>query len=143
MKNLLLTFLFSFSFLAIGTGQITFGAGVTYLNDIGLQARANVPVSNLTLIPKFNYYFADGVTSIAFDADLALDVATIADENPLYVFAGPKLWRVSFNGNSNSEIGLNLGAGTRFSNIYVEAGYTLLFCDNCDGEIGFSAGYMF
>ena len=143
MKNLLLTFLFCFSFLAIGTSQVTFGGGITYLDDIGLQARANVPVSNLTLIPKFNYYFVDLITAMKFDADLAFNVAELSGENPVYAFAGPSLYRVSGFGSSNSEIGLNVGAGANFSNIYVEAFYAILFCDGCSSDIGFSAGYMF
>jgi len=143
MKNLLLTFLFCFSFLAIGTSQVSFGVGGSYWNDFGVQARADVQMDKFDIIPKFTYYFVDGATNFAIDGDVAFNVATIADENPLYVFGGPSLWRVSNDFFSSTELGLNFGAGTRFSNIYAEVKYGFLLCDGCDGDIGFAAGYMF
>lgn len=142
MKNLLLTFIFCFSFLAVGTSQVSFGGGVAYQDDFGVQARAAIDMESFTIIPKFTYYFVDIVTLLVFDADVAFNVAEI-DENPVYLFAGPSLNRVSGFGSSSSEIGLNLGAGARFSNLYVEAKYALLFCDGCGGDIGVAAGYMF
>jgi len=138
MKNLLLTFLFCFSFLAIGTSQASFGAGVAYYNDFGVQGRANIEMDKLTIIPKFTYYFVDPGSAWVIDGDLAYDVAMI-DENPVYAFAGPSFWK--FTGTS--EFGINIGVGARFSNIYAELRWSKILCDFCGDDIGFAAGYMF
>ena len=143
MKNLLLTFIFCFSFLAIGTSQISFGAGASYWNDFGIQARANVEMEKFDLIPKATYYLVDGATNLAFDVDAAFDVATVGDDTPIYAFGGPSLWRISNDFFSSTELGLNFGAGARLTNLYVEIKYGFLLCDGCSGDIGFAAGYMF
>jgi hypothetical protein len=143
MKNFLLIIAFSFCFLVAGTSQVSFGAGATYWGDFGVQARASIEMEKLNLIPKFSYYFVDNVTQMAFDVDAAFDIATISDQNPLYVFGGPSLYRLSASGFSNSELGLNFGVGTQISNLYIEAKYGFLLCDGCSGDIGFAAGYMF
>lgn len=143
MKNLLFTFIFCFSFLAVGSSQNGFGGGITYLNDLGLQARASVALETIRIIPKASYYFVDGSTLMSFDLDAAYQLVEIADENPIYLFAGPTLLRRSTNGFSSSNFGLNVGAGAQISHIYGEIRYSLFFCDNCNGEIGFAAGYMF
>jgi len=143
MKNLLLTTALFFCFLIVGNTQVSFGVGASYWGDFGVQARANIDMEKFDIIPKFTYYFADGLTVIAFDADVAFDVANIGDDTPIYVFGGPSLYRASASGFSNSELGINAGAGARFSNIYVEAKYGFLLCDGCSGDIGFAAGYMF
>ncbi len=143
MKNLLLTFIFCFSFLAIGTSQVSFGAGATYWGEFGVQARADIDMESFSIIPKASYYFVDGATNLVFDADLAFNVATIGDDMPLYVFGGPSLNRISSDFFSATELGLNFGAGVNISNLYVEAKYGFLLCDGCSGDIGVAAGYMF
>lgn len=148
MKNLLLTTALFFCFLIVGNSQVSFGVGASYWNDFGVQARANIEMASFDIIPKFTYYFTDGATVMALDADVAFDVANIGDDTPIYAFAGPSLRRFSadlgaFGSVSSTDLGINIGAGARFSNIYVEAKYGFLLCDGCGGDIGFAAGYMF
>ena len=133
----------TFGISSVGMSQINLGVGATYINDLGVQVRADIPMESFTLIPKASYFFVDNVTVLKFDADLAFNIGRIGDENPIYVFGGPTLFRTSANGNSNSDIGINAGAGARFSNLYIEAFYSIFFCDNCSSELGFAAGYMF
>ena len=143
MKNALLITLFIFCFASLATSQVRFGAGVTYLNDLGVQARANIDMENYDLIPKFSYYIIDNATSISLELDAAYSIVTIDDEIPIYVFGGPALYRFSSNGFSNSDFGFTIGAGVEISRFYGEFKYANLFCDNCDGQTGFAVGYMF
>lgn len=143
MKNLILTFLLSFTFLAVGTSQISFGAGASYWGEFGVQARANIDMESFDIIPKATYYFVDGVTNLVFDADLAFNVATVGDDIPVYAFAGPSINRLSNDFISATELGINAGIGARLTNLYIEVKYGFLLCDGCDGDIGFAAGYMF
>ena len=110
---------------------------------MGVQARAEIQLESFNLIPKFSYYIVDDVTSLSFEVDAAYNIITIADEHPIYIFAGPSIYRSSFSGFSNTELGINAGVGARFSNIYVEVKYGFLLCDDCGGDIGVAAGYMF
>ena len=143
MKNILLTIVLVICFIAMGNSQVRFGAGVTYLNEVGVQARSVIGLENFDLIPKFSYYIVDDVTSISFEVDAGYTILTVADEHPIYVFGGPALYRSSRNGVSNSDFGFTIGAGVEISRIYGELKYANLFCDNCDGQIGFAVGYMF
>lgn len=143
MKRSIFTVLFSVFCISVGTSQISFGAGVTYLDEVGIQARSVIELEDFDVIPKFSYYIVDDATSISFELDAAYTLLTIADETPIYVFGGPALYRFSRNSFSDSNLGVTLGAGTEISQFYGELKYTNLFCDNCDGQIGFAVGYMF
>jgi len=144
MKKTLLFFSVCICFATISFSQVTFGAGGTYVNDLGVQARANLDVSDdLGLIPSFSYYFADIGTVFSVDANLTYDVAVIADEIPVYALAGLDWSSFSYNGISNSHIGINLGGGTNIGSIYGEIFYRVLFCDGCGGDIGLNVGYNF
>ncbi len=140
MKKFLLLFVVGFCFATTSFGQVSFGVGGTYVNDLGIQARANLNVSDdLGLIPSFSYYFTDIGTQISIDANLSYNVATIGNDIPIYALGGLDWTRFSNNGLSNSEIGINLGGGINIGNIYAEIFYRSLF----GGDIGINVGYMF
>lgn len=146
MKKTLLFFSLCFCFATLSFGQVSFGVGGTYVNDFGVQARAGLDLTeDIGLIPSFSYYFVDGATTFGIDANLTYDVATVGDDMPIYALAGLDWTRVSVSDIdfSDSNFGLNLGAGTNISSVYAEVFYRLFFCDGCDGEIGFNVGYMF
>ena len=126
-----------------GSSQVTFGAGVTYLNEVGLQGRSVIQLEKFNLIPKASYYIVDDTNSYSFELDAAYNLIMFGDDNPIYLFSGTSLYRRSKSGSSNSDFGLNFGVGLEVSQIYGELKYTVLFCDNCNGQIGFAAGYMF
>ncbi|MFT6336006.1 MAG: hypothetical protein ACI86M_002865 [Saprospiraceae bacterium] len=144
MKNTIYTLL---CFLFISTalsGQIGFGIGATFLNKLGVQARADISlISTFDVEPKFSYYFVDDATSLSFDIDATFDLISFGENNPFYVLAGPALYRFSSNGNSNSDLGFNLGAGLGLANLRFELKYTTIFCDNCNGQVGGNVAYMF
>lgn len=141
LKNILLITLLTFCFLGIGKAQ-GFGVGLTYLNDFGVQARSVIEVENFKLIPKASYYFANN-SSLSLEIDAAHDFITVADEIPIYLFAGPILFRSNLGGVSDSRLGFNLGAGVEISQIYGEFKYSFVFCEGCGGGIGLAGGYMF
>ena len=146
MKKTLLLFAVCFSFATISFGQVSFGVGGTYVNDFGAQVRANFDATEtIGVIPSFSYYFVDGATSMSIDANLTYDITTVGDDMPIYALGGLDWTSVSIDGfdGSNSEIGINVGAGTNVGNIYGEVFYRALFCDGCGGDIGLNVGYMF
>jgi len=143
IKHILLVTAMFFCFISLGKSQVSFGVGATYLEDLGLQVRSNIPLDQFDLMPKVSYYFVDNATSLSFELDAAYDFLTLGDENPLYLFTGPALYRFSANGSSDNTFGINLGAGLQISQIYAEIRYSTLFYSNVTGQIGFAAGYMF
>lgn len=143
VKNIFLVIILSFCFMTNGNSQVAFGGGVTYLNEVGIQTRSVIQLEKFNLIPKVSYYIVDDINSYSFELDAAYNLILFGDHNPLYLFSGLAWYRSSKSGVSNSDIGFNFGAGLQVSQIYGELKYTVLFCDNCNGQIGFSAGYMF
>lgn len=144
MKRIQLTVLAVIAFASVSFAQVNLGVGATYLDDFGVQARAKLAASdNLGLIPQFSYYFTDGFTAISVDANLTYDIAVVAEEIPIYALGGLDWTRVSNDGFSNSEIGINLGGGTNIGSIYAEIFYRAFFCDGCSGDLGLNLGYMF
>lgn len=145
MKKLLIFSFFSLCLSFSSIAQTKFGVGGTYVNDIGVQARASLGLSDgIGVIPSFSYYFTDLVTVWSIDANLTYNVATIGDDLPIYALGGLDYTTSSFSGTSNSEIGINLGGGLDItSNIYAELFYRRFFCDGCGGDLGVNAGYYF
>ncbi|MBT8232155.1 MAG: hypothetical protein HKO66_05885 [Saprospiraceae bacterium] len=145
MKKLLLFSFFSLCLAFTSMAQTKFGAGATYYSDFGVQGRANLDLSDgIGLIPSFNYYFTEIGTSFSIDANATYDITVVGDDLPIYGFGGLGYYSFSFGGESSSEIGLNLGAGTEVGgNIYIEIGWKKFFCDFCGDDIGFAAGYYF
>lgn len=145
MKKLLIFSFFSLCLSFTSIAQTKFGAGATYYNDLGVQARANLGLSDgIGVIPSFSYYFTEFFTVWSLDANLTYDVAVIGDDLPIYALGGLDYTTISANGQSDSNLGINLGGGIDItSNIYGEIFYRAAFCDNCGGDIGINAGYYF
>ena len=143
IKKILIALTLILSIQGVGNSQTGFGAGITYLNELGVQARYGIAFDNFNFIPKFTYYIVDDVTSLSLELDAAYDLVTIGDDIPVYVFGGPAIYRSSANGFTNTDLAVTIGAGTVISRFYGEFKYGNLFCDNCDGQMGFAVGYMF
>jgi len=142
MKNIILTVTLIISTISTASSQFSFGAGLNYYQDLGVSVRASTNVANLNLVPKFTYFFVEGATVTSFDLDANFDIVSIKD-NPISLFVGPALYRVSSNGDADSRLGINGGVALRVSQYYGEIRYTGIFCEDCGGEIGFAAGYYF
>ncbi|MFT4534766.1 MAG: hypothetical protein ACJA1A_000306 [Saprospiraceae bacterium] len=144
MKKIIYTLLCFALFSTIVSGQLEFGIGATYLNNLGVQVRADIPlIDGFDVEPKVSYYFVDNATVLSFDADATYDLINFGDSNPFYLLVGPTLYRTSTSGFSDSNLGFNLGAGLGISNLVFEIKYTTLFCDNCNGQVGGNVAYMF
>lgn len=147
MKKQFILLVVGLCMATVSFGQTKFGLGATYVDDFGVQARASISLGeSLGVIPSFSYYFpGSGITAYSIDVNLTYGIADLGDGMPLYILAGLDRSTVSVDGfGSNSEIGLNVGAGLDVtSSIYLELFYRKFFCDNCGGEIGFNAGYYF
>lgn len=143
MKKVFLTLVFVVSFIAISFSQLSFGLGASYHENVGVQARSRIDVGNFDLIPKATFYLVDGATSYSFDVDAAYNIVTFSDEHPLYVFGGLAYYRQTINDIGDGDIGFNIGVGLEVKHIYGEIKYTNIFCEGCDGQVGFAAGYMF
>ena len=144
MKKHILLFSLCCCFASVSFGQVNFGVGGTYVNDLGVQARANLDVSEtLGLIPSFSYYFTEIGSAFSIDGNLTYNVAEIGDGIPIYALGGLDYSVFSFGGNSDGNIGINLGAGTNVSSIYGEIFFRKLFCDICGSDIGINVGYSF
>ena len=66
MKNIILSMLIVFGAIGTGNSQVTFGAGITYLEEVGVQVRSDIELENYSIIPKFSYYIVDDETSLSF-----------------------------------------------------------------------------
>jgi len=145
MKKYLLLLLFVPLFSFVAVAQTTFGVGAAWQEnvDFGVEARAKLPLGEtFDIIPSFNYWFTDG-TVISLDAVLAYDVATVSNL-PIYALGGLDWTRASLGGFSNSELGINLGAGTIVGgNIYIEPRWTKFLCDGCGSSLSIHGGYYF
>ena len=144
MKKIIFSLLcFSF-FATVATGQIKLGLGATYLNNLGVQVRADLPlIDGFDVEPKLSYYFVDNATSLSLDVDATYDLIHFGEDNPLYLLLGPTLYRISSNGLTDSDLGFNIGAGLGISHIYVELKYTTVFGDGNGGQVGGNIAYMF
>lgn len=144
MKKLIFTVLCFTFFATVASSQIKLGLGATYLDNLGIQVRADLPlIEGFDVEPKLSYYFVDNATSISLDVDATYNLIHFGEDNPLYVLAGPTLYRISSNGLSDSNIGFNLGAGLGIEHIYFEVKYTTIFLEGSNGQIGFNLAYMF
>lgn len=70
-------------------------------------------VDKLDFAPTFNYYFIDGCTNFAIEADFKYNFNVCNNLN-VYPLAGPVLSYVSAGGFSDTDFGFDLGAGLSY-----------------------------
>lgn len=91
-----------------------FGPRLSYNFDakaVGIGAQLGVPIaSHLEFYPSIDIFFPSAGSLLGLNADLKYRVGR-ADVSWLYLGTGLNIARSSFNGNSNSDAGLNLFAG--------------------------------
>ncbi len=141
MKKQLTLFALLFS-ATFAFGQTQFGAGISYWDNFGVQGRAilDLDIENIDIVPSASLYFFDGGTALALDGDVTYEITEISDGIPLYGKGGLNFTRVSGNGSSDTELGLNLGAGVRFSgSFYGELQYRTTY----NGDLVLNVGYYF
>ncbi|MEQ8475038.1 hypothetical protein [Fulvivirga sp.] len=98
--------------------QTRLGGGLSYGTDVeelGLNLNGEFFLkSNLALSPEFNYFFIDGPGSfwtINADGHFYFNRSSQAS---FYGLGGINLATAGFDGNTDTELGVNLGAGANF-----------------------------
>ena len=138
--------------LAPARAQASFSPLVGYDIDaegftIGLAAELGTTIGALPLAPSIRpsieYIFADSdVTYVRGDVDLIGRFSPSPGVQP-YVKLGPTIEYVSVDvlgsSSSNTEVGLNLGAGAEFNRLFVEGAFGL----GDISELRVRAGYRF
>ncbi len=124
-------------------GQTQFGAGISYFNDIGLQGRAKIGITEkINALPAVTLYLGSP-TVIALDLIASYDVAQV-EEFPIYATGGVSISRFSVLGTSFTSEALSLGAGTVFNeNIYAELRFLFGLGDGGGSDLGINVGYYF
>lgn len=148
MKRIILLVFFIVSVAYMGQSQVSFGTGAVFNtvfdNTFGVQVRADIPVAEtLSVAPKFTYFLISDITTLKFDANVHVNVATVGDGIDIYGLAGPNLLFLSGFGQSDSEFGVELGGGVKVDRFYGEFRYWKILCEDCVSEIEFGAGIYF
>ncbi|SKB97818.1 outer membrane beta-barrel protein [Alkalitalea saponilacus] len=151
--------LFVLALVVIGTatsfGQWRFGGGLSLGTEadggdlgFGLSPRADYTINeNFRVASNFTYWFTDSdYTSWAFNGDVHYTFAGDEAMN-FYGLAGLNYSKVSWNfefmgikeSYSNSEIGLNLGAGANMGMFFGEIKYETTW----SGQLVLSVGVLF
>jgi hypothetical protein len=95
----------------LGGGLVLVSQGGT---NIGLEARGvfNVrSVRNLAIAPDFQYIFVKGFTLVAIDVNAHYNFAQFSGGGGAYGLGGLNIAIASSTGESDTELGVNLGAG--------------------------------
>jgi len=144
MKRISVLLFFMLAITSISFSQTKFGAGALYNSEFGVQVRADIPVQEtFSIAPKATYFFISNVTTLKFDVNAHINVATVGDGIDVYGIAGPNLLYASAFGFSATEFGIDLGAGVKVDRFYGEIRWWKLFCEDCGSEIEFGAGVYF
>lgn len=128
------------------TGAMHLGPRVSYqfdLEEFGVGAQLSAPIArNLEFYPSFDYYFVDVGSFWNINADLKYRIAT-RDINWLYLGGGLNVARRSFNGNGNTNAGINgfVGAESRAGRVHPFAEFR--FTSNNGSTAQLSAGLNF
>jgi opacity protein-like surface antigen len=107
---------------ASASAQLQAGPILAYHTDleaVGVGAFLGIPipsVEGLSIVPDFTWFFPDGGDYFEINGDVVYTFAVTPD-SPVepFAFAGLNIARVSPDfGNSDTDVGLNLGGGVNF-----------------------------
>lgn len=146
MKKLIIATvaLIAISFSASAQNQ-SVGGSLNFSSDIGLSARYTYEWSQLRLAPEFGMFFPEHGTVIDMNANLHY-LFGLAPRFNLYPLAGFNVGIASYDGNSNSNFGLNLGAGGEYLFSNTLAGFVELkgvLGDGSRGQFSLGLAYRF
>jgi len=104
------------------SAQVALGPALAFHDDFdfGIGAFADIPVpslaTGLSIVPNFMFWFPDGGDAWELNADVSYSFQ-VSDDTPVlpFAFAGLNILNVGPDGgDSNTDIGLNLGGGIGF-----------------------------
>jgi hypothetical protein len=95
----------------LGAGLVLWSQGGT---DVGIEGRgvfnlASAP--NLAIAPDIQYFFVENITIIAIDPNVHYNFTNFRGGGGLYGLAGLNILIASASGASDTDLGINLGAG--------------------------------
>lgn len=121
-------------------GQMHLGPRASYqfdLEEFGIGAQFSAPIArNLEFYPSFDYFFVDVGSFWNLNADLKYRIAT-REINWLYLGGGLNVARRSFNGNGNTNAGVNalVGAESRAGRVHPFAEFRFTANDGSTGQL--------
>lgn len=117
MKKIILSVLVICCSVLLVKGQSRVGGGFAYgtdINEFALNVNGEFFLKdNLAIGPELNYFFTEPGSFWTLNADAHFYLLASGAAS-LYALAGLNFATASFSGNSNSELGLNLGGGANF-----------------------------
>ena len=80
---------------------------------VGIQTDLGSVYRNIHFVPSIDAGFGDNVTSFGLNGDFKMFLPMPKSEAAIYVLAGPTAEFYSFDGETDTEVGLYLGGGVR------------------------------
>ncbi|MCU0640266.1 MAG: hypothetical protein MUF59_10430 [Candidatus Krumholzibacteria bacterium] len=80
---------------------------------VGIQTDLGSVYKNVHFVPSIDAGFGDNITSFGLNGDFKMFLPMPKSEAAIYVLAGPTAEFYSFDGETDTEVGLYLGGGVR------------------------------
>lgn len=154
MKKIILAFVIALGISQFAKAQVDLGAGVALWGDMGIEVKANFPVSEeISISPSIDYFFDDfpgaSVTSLIFNVDGHYNFE-VGEGFVAYPILGINYWNYSINydidpiidiDTSGGDVGLNAGGGATYAlsdsmKLYGEVKFLR-------SDVGLSVGILF
>lgn len=154
MKKIILAFVITLGISQFAKAQVDLGAGVALWGDMGIEVKANFPVSEeISISPSIDYFFDDfpgaSVTSLIFNVDGHYNFE-VGEGFVAYPILGINYWNYSINydidpiidiDTSGGDVGLNAGGGATYAlsdsmKLYGEVKFLR-------SDVGLSVGILF
>ncbi len=156
MRKIILTIAIVLGISQFAKAQIDVGAGIALWGDMGIEVKANIPVTEqISISPSIDYFFEDypgaSITSLIFNVDGHYNFE-VGEGFVAYPILGINYWNYSINfddsevddligGTSGGDVGLNAGGGATYAlsdsmKLYAEVKFMR-------STAGLSAGILF
>jgi len=156
MKKIILAFVIALGISQFAKAQVDLGAGIALWGDMGIEVKANFPVTEqISISPSIDYFFEDvvgaSVTSLIFNVDGHYNFE-VGDGFVAYPILGINYWNYNINyddplldeligDSSGGDVGLNAGGGATYAlsdsmKLYAEVKFLR-------SDVGLSVGILF
>ncbi len=155
MKKIILAFVIILGISQFAKAQVDIGGGVALWGDMGIEVKADFPITEeISISPSVDYFFEDypgaSVTSLIFNVDGHYNFE-VGEGFVAYPILGINYWNYSisfdnelyddFGGTSGGDVGINAGGGATYAlsdsmKLYAEVKFLR-------SAVGLSAGILF
>ncbi len=157
MKKIILAFVIILGISQFAKAQVDIGGGVALWGDVGVEVKADFPITEeISISPSVDYFFEDvvgaSVTSLIFNVDGHYNFE-VGDGFVAYPILGINYWNYSINwdndlyddylggSSSGGDVGVNVGGGATYAlsdsmKLYAEVKFLR-------SDVGLSAGILF